>query len=95
MRNQRKHERVHVQFRSHFSMKGKMLAGDGDLTDLSPGGCRIISPVEVLVGSEVELCISPVTMPIPSSSMRPPCDGVARMSSGCLSRRFEGRFSAS
>ena len=59
MKNQRKHERVHVQFRSHFSMKGKVLAGDGDLTDLSPGGCRIISPVEVLVGSEVELCIFP------------------------------------
>ena len=59
MKNQRKHERVHVQFRSHFSMKGKMLAGDGDLTDLSPGGCRILSPVQVLVGAEVELCIFP------------------------------------
>jgi hypothetical protein len=59
MKNQRKHERVRVQFRSHFSMKGKMLAGDGDLTDLSPGGCRILSPVPVTVGAEVELCIFP------------------------------------
>ncbi|MBA5875952.1 MAG: hypothetical protein GDA66_15570 [Nitrospira sp. CR1.2] len=59
MKNQRKHERVRVQFRSHFSMKGKMLAGDGDLTDLSPGGCRIISSVPVSVGAEVELCIFP------------------------------------
>ena len=59
MKNNRKHERVRVQFRSHFSMKGKMLAGDGDLTDLSPGGCRILSSVQVLVGAEVELCIFP------------------------------------
>ena len=59
MKNQRKHERVHVQFRSHFSMTGKMLAGGGDLTDLSPGGCRILTPVQVLVGAEVELCIFP------------------------------------
>ena len=59
MKNQRKHERVRVQFRSHFSMKGKMLAGDGDLTDLSPGGCRILTSIQVLVGAEVELCIFP------------------------------------
>ncbi|GMV49190.1 PilZ domain-containing protein [Nitrospirales bacterium NOB] len=59
MQNKRKHERVRVQFRSHFSMKGKMLAGDGDLTDLSPGGCRILSSVQVSAGSELELCIFP------------------------------------
>ena len=59
MQNKRKHERVRVQFRSHFSMKGKMLAGDGDLTDLSPGGCRVASSVSVLPGAEVELCIFP------------------------------------
>ena len=59
MMNKRKHERVRVQFRSHFSMKGKMLAGDGNLTDLSPGGCRILSSVTVLAGTEVELCIFP------------------------------------
>jgi hypothetical protein len=59
MMNKRKHERVRVQFRSHFSMKGKMLAGDGNLTDLSPGGCRIVSPVAVVAGTELELCIFP------------------------------------
>ncbi len=36
-----------------------MLAGDGDLSDLSPGGCRILSTVSVLPGTEVELCIFP------------------------------------
>jgi hypothetical protein len=59
MHNKRKHERVRVQFRSHFSIKGKMLAGDGDLTDLSPGGCRVLSTMQVMPGAEVELCIFP------------------------------------
>ncbi|MBK7420979.1 MAG: PilZ domain-containing protein [Nitrospira sp.] len=94
MKNQRKHERVHVQFRSHFSMKGKMLAGDGDLTDLSPGGCRILSSVQVLVGAEVELCIFPGTVPTPFSSMGPPCAGVSRTNSVSRLRRSECLCSA-
>jgi hypothetical protein len=57
--NKRKYERVKVQFRTHFSMKGRMTAGDGELADLSPGGCRVRSVANVLPGAEVELCIFP------------------------------------
>ena len=61
--NKRKHVRVHVQFRSHFSIKGqgkgKMVGGDGDLMDLSPGGCRVKSLIAVQSGTELELCIFP------------------------------------
>ncbi|HET9962138.1 MAG TPA: PilZ domain-containing protein [Nitrospiraceae bacterium] len=57
--NKRKHERVRVQFRTHFSMKGKMIAGDGELSDLSPGGCRVKSAASVEAGAELELCIFP------------------------------------
>jgi hypothetical protein len=61
--NKRKHVRVRVQFRSHFSVKGpikdKMVGGDGDLMDLSPGGCRIKSLIAVQPGTELELCIFP------------------------------------
>ncbi len=57
--NKRKHERVRVQFRTHFSIKGKMIAGDGELTDLSPGGCRVKSGSIVLAGAELEICIFP------------------------------------
>ncbi len=57
--NKRKHERVRVQFRTHFSIKGKMIAGDGELTDLSPGGCRVAAAVSMLNGTELELCIFP------------------------------------
>jgi hypothetical protein len=55
--NKRKHVRVRVQFRSHFSIKGKKIQGDGELLDLSPNGCRIKSPVTVQPGLELELCI--------------------------------------
>lgn len=34
-----------------------MVAGDGDLQDLSPAGCRIKSPVIAPVGLELELCV--------------------------------------
>jgi c-di-GMP-binding flagellar brake protein YcgR len=36
-----------------------MVAGDGELKDLSPGGCRVTSSVVVQVGAEVEFCIFP------------------------------------
>jgi hypothetical protein len=55
--NKRKHVRVRVQFRSHFSAKGKKIQGDGELLDLSPEGCRIKSAVGVQTGLELELCI--------------------------------------
>jgi hypothetical protein len=57
--NKRKYVRVRVQFRSHFSIKGKMVGGDGELTDLSPGGCRVKSAVPVQPGADLELCIFP------------------------------------
>lgn len=56
-KDKRKHARVAVQFRSHFSSSGRMIAGDGDLKDLSPGGCRIQSAVPVPNGTQLELCI--------------------------------------
>ena len=36
-----------------------MVAGDGELKDLSPGGCRVASSVAALVGAELEVCIFP------------------------------------
>jgi hypothetical protein len=36
-----------------------MVAGDGELQDLSPGGCRVMSPIAVPLGVELELCIFP------------------------------------
>lgn len=59
MVNKRKHPRVKIQFRSQFSTKGQMLAGDGELRDLSPGGCRITSQSAVHVGAQLEICIFP------------------------------------
>ena len=55
----RLHPRVSVQFRSHFSSKKRMLAGDGELKDLSLGGCRVSSSIAAQVGAELELCIFP------------------------------------
>ena len=53
------HSRDSVQFRSHFSSKNRMVAGDGELKDLSPGGCRVASPVAVQGGAELKFCIFP------------------------------------
>jgi hypothetical protein len=55
----RRHPRVPVRLRSHFSTKGRMLTGEGQLRDLSPWGCRITSAVAVPVGEDVECCIFP------------------------------------
>jgi tetratricopeptide (TPR) repeat protein len=55
----RRHPRVPVRLRSHFSAKGRMLAGEGELRDLSPWGCRVTSAVAVPVGVDVECCIFP------------------------------------
>ena len=57
--DKRQHLRVSVQFRSHFSSMSQMVAGEGELRDLSPGGCRVASPVAVSVGAELEFCIFP------------------------------------
>lgn len=55
----RQHVRVLAQFRNHFSSKNRMVAGDGELKDLSPGGCGVTSPVAVPLGAELEFCIFP------------------------------------
>ncbi len=55
--DKRQHVRVAVQLQSHFSTKGRLVAGEGELRDLSPGGCRVTSPLAVPVGEELECCI--------------------------------------
>jgi len=56
-RDTRRHVRVAVRLQSHFSSKGRRLTGEGELRDLSPGGCRVMSLVAVPVGAELECCI--------------------------------------
>lgn len=56
-RNTRQHVRVAVRLQSHFSSANQAVAGEGELRDLSPGGCRVTSPVTVPVGAELECCI--------------------------------------
>lgn len=55
----RRHTRVPVCMRSHFSSNGKKVAGEGELRDLSPWGCRISSAVAVPMGASLECCIFP------------------------------------
>ncbi|MCP9465298.1 MAG: PilZ domain-containing protein [Nitrospira sp.] len=46
-----------VRLPSSFAAQGYMVAGKGELRDLSPWGCRISSPVSVPVGTTVQCCI--------------------------------------
>jgi hypothetical protein len=55
----RRHARVPVRLRSQFTSKGRTLAGEGELRDLSPWGCRVTSRVAVPVGERLECCIFP------------------------------------
>jgi hypothetical protein len=55
----RRHPRVPVRLRSHFSTKSRKVVGEGELRDLSPWGCRLRSSVAVLVGADLECCIFP------------------------------------
>jgi tetratricopeptide (TPR) repeat protein len=57
--DKRRHTRVAVQMRSQFSSKGRTVAGEGELRDLSPWGCRMTSSVPVPVGADLECCIFP------------------------------------
>lgn len=62
MPKNRQHVRIPVQFRTSFSTKKHaqlMIAGDGELRNLSPGGCCVSSSVPVAVGTELECCIFP------------------------------------
>jgi len=59
-REKRRHGRVAVKLLSQFSSKNQMVvAGEGELRDLSPGGCRITSPVRVPLGTPLECWIYP------------------------------------
>ena len=52
----RKNLRFHVHFRSSFSSVG-MVGGEGDIVDLSIGGCRIESGTDVQPGASLEVRI--------------------------------------
>ena len=55
----RQHARVAIQCRSQFSWKSQRVAGEGQLRDLSPGGCRVTSSIVVPVGAELACWIFP------------------------------------
>ena len=55
----RRHTRVGVRCRSQFASSSQMLAGEGELRDLSPGGCRLKSSVHVPVGAKLVCWIFP------------------------------------
>ena len=55
----RQHVRVAIQGRSQFSSKSQKMAGEGQLRDLSPGGCRVTSSILVPVGAELMCWIFP------------------------------------
>lgn len=56
---QRRHARVGMRCRSQFASSSQMLAGEGELRDLSPGGCRLRSSVIVPVGTKIVCWIFP------------------------------------
>ncbi len=55
----RRHARVAVCLQSHFTVKGRMVSGKGELRDLSPWGCRVTSTVAVPVGTDLQCRIFP------------------------------------
>src|SRR5262245_38201131 len=56
---QRRHARVGVRCRSQFASSSQTLAGEAELRDLSPGGCRLKSSVAVPVGAKLVCWIFP------------------------------------
>jgi tetratricopeptide (TPR) repeat protein len=56
---QRRHKRIGVRCRSQFASSSQTLAGEGELRDLSPGGCRLKSSVAVPVGAKLVCWIFP------------------------------------
>ena len=57
---QRRHTRVGVRCRSQFASSSQTLAGEAELRDLSPGGCRLRSTVAVPVGATLVCWIFPL-----------------------------------
>jgi tetratricopeptide (TPR) repeat protein len=57
--DRRRHDRVTVKMLSQFFSKAHTVAGEGEVRDLSPSGCRITSPVRVGLGTAVECWIYP------------------------------------
>lgn len=57
--DRRRQGRVPVQMLSQFYSKAHTTAGEGEVRDLSPSGCRITSPVRVALGTAVECWIYP------------------------------------
>jgi tetratricopeptide (TPR) repeat protein len=55
----RQHTRVAMQCRSQFAAMGQTIAGEGQLRNLSPGGCRVTSSIFVPVGAELTFWIFP------------------------------------
>jgi PilZ domain/Tetratricopeptide repeat len=55
----RQHVRVAIHGRSKFHSKSQKMAGEGQLRDLSPGGCRVRSSVLVPVGAKLVCWIFP------------------------------------
>ena len=55
----RRQGRIAVQLLSQFSSKTPIVAGEGEIRDLSASGCRITSPVRVPLGTAVECWIYP------------------------------------
>ena len=56
---QRRHARVGIRCRSQFASSSQTLAGEGELRDLSPGGCRLKSSIKVPVGAKLVCWIFP------------------------------------
>ena len=54
-----RHALPHPKTGTDFSSKSQKVVGEGELRDLSPGGCRVASPVAVSVGAELECWIFP------------------------------------
>ena len=55
----RRQGRIAVQMLSQFFSKAHTGAGEGEVRDLSPSGCRITSPARVALGTAVECWIYP------------------------------------
>ncbi len=55
----RGHDRVAVQMLSQFFSKTHTVAGEGEVRDLSPSGCRITSPMRIVPGTAVECWLYP------------------------------------